>query len=515
MIREFMLEKILPNPYQTREGEDAEHVANLADSIAQQGMLQIPSARIAPGQQGRDALNGPLVQLVFGHSRLAAFKFLRDGGVSGFSSMPLNLVEMSDEEMFQAAVAENRERKDLTPIEEAKAMLVYRDQFRKNSEEIGKLFHLSDSAVRNKLRLLDLPSEVQVKVGRTVSESAARDILVFLSLPAAVREEETWSVGGRQSFDNLFKNMLEGEVSAEDLKELVDDTVRRGARMDRKEWKHTDELVGEGIIGVCKGCANLITRDGVEYCMQDSCFEAKEKAHRRQYLSQASLLSGIAILEDGKEGYGGHTGFDYGNEAALEEIRARRCENLRLRYDDGYSGGEGTREAAKITHLVAEGFPHASIVCGKRGGNCTCLKAKREGVAVEGGSEEELKAARQEMLRQRRYEEELIKQMVSTAAAKIARGLGELNFEAWKAVLEKITYDGKFKDAETIGALFAAACDLAVQRTYWGGRESVLMQLNELLVRCGLEELDISFGDGDEQGKPLMEVFAGEGDNVG
>lgn len=41
------------------------------------------------------------------------------------------------------------------------------------------------------------------------------------------------------------------------------------------------------------------------------------------------------------------------------------------------------------------------------------------------------------------------------------------------------------------------------------------MQLNELLVRCGLEELDISFGDGDEQGKPLMEVFAGEGDNVG
>ena len=220
MIKEFLLENILPNPYQTREGVDEEHIRSLADSIASQGLLQIPSARYG------DAFHHPgTVELAFRHNRLAAFKYLRDAGVSGFSSMPLNIVEMSDEEMFQAAVAENRARKDLTPIEEARAMLMYRDQFKKNSEEIGVLFNLSDSAVRNKLRLLDLPDEIKELVGKTLTESGAREVLAFQALPNEAKAEKTWHNGEQRTYEAMLKEMLADGVDAGELKDLVDSAV--------------------------------------------------------------------------------------------------------------------------------------------------------------------------------------------------------------------------------------------------------------------------------------------------
>ena len=510
--------RILPNPFQTRDGEDPEHVKNLALSIAEQGMLQIPSARIAPGQQGKDAAKEPMVQLVFGHSRLAAYQFLTDSGNEGFQRLPLNIVEMTDEQMFQAAVAENRERKDLTPIEEAKAMLTYKDQFKKNSEEIGRLFHLSDSAVRNKMRLLDLPAEVQSLVGKTLTEGAAREALVFMDLPEAVKQESSWHNGITMSLVEIFNDEVQKGITAEDLNDLVDGAIRgHGERMDRKAWKNTDELVGEGIVGLCKGCEFLFMHNGTEFCMNSACFDAKGIAFRRSYLSQASLLSGIPILDEEKYGYSDHTDFEYGKEAILAELKEKRCENLRLMYDS-YSG----RESEKATHLVDQGFEHAKIVCDKRNGFCTCLKAKEKGISIQGGeegvSEADLKTARRQMLQQQRYEQELIKQMTTEAAQKVAKGLREFEFETWKTVLNKLTYTRDFDNAGDIDQVIYALSGLIIQKTTWGGKEEVLRQLNEFLVKCGLNELDISFGEEvkeDEQareGKTLMEVFSEEED---
>jgi len=204
-VKMINLELIKPNPYQTRDHEDPAHIKNLAMSIAEQTMLQIPSARIHP--DAGVSMDPDVVQLAFGHSRLAAYKFLRDTGNLGFETMPLNLVEMDDLQMFEAAVAENRERKDLTPIEEAKAMLVYRDQFSKTSDEIGKLFHLSDSAVRGKLRLLDLPVEIQGMVGKTLTEGAAREVLTYESLPDTVKKAHVSSRGEFGSWQALEKHM--------------------------------------------------------------------------------------------------------------------------------------------------------------------------------------------------------------------------------------------------------------------------------------------------------------------
>jgi len=506
------LQRILPNPFQTRDGEDEEHVKSLAMSIAEQGLLQIPSARIAPGQQGKGAAKEPTVQLVFGHSRLAAYRFLTDAGNEGFDRLPLNIVEMNDEQMFQAAVAENRERKDLTPIEEAKAMLTYKDQFKKNSEEIGQLFHLSDSAVRNKMRLLDLPAEVQALVGKTLTEGAAREALVFMDLPEVIKQKTTWHNGINMALVEIFNDEVQKGISAEDLNDLVDGAMHQhGKRMDRKPWKNTDELVGEGIVGLCKGCEFLFTREGTEYCMTPDCFAAKESAFKRSYLSQASLLSGIPILDDDKYGYNEHTGFEYGKEALLAELKEKRCENLRLMYDS-YSG----RESQKVTHLVEQGFECAMIVCCKNSGRCTCLKAKEKGISIQGGeegvSEADLKATRRQMLQQERYEQELIKQMTIEAVLKLVKGIKEFQFETWKAALNTMLYGERFTKAETTDQVIYAFMMEVIGRKTYGGKENVLRQLNEFLVKCGLGELDISFGEEEPttKRKTLMEVFTDE-----
>ena len=517
MIKEYALYKILPNPFQTRERVDDEYIRALAKSISEQGLLQIPSARRIPEADD--------VELAFGHNRLAAFRYLCEIGATGFGSMPLNIVEMSDEEMFKAAVAENSARKDLTPIEEAKAMLVYRDQFKKNSEEIGALFNLSDSAVRNKLRLLDLPDEVKSLVGKTLTESAAREVLAFQGLPEEVKEEKTWRNGEQRTYEAALKEMIAEGVEAGEMKELVDEAVRQGGgRMDRKLWKNTDELVGDGIIGLCRGCAFLTAREGVDYCLKESCFEAKEMAHRMRYLSQANLLTGIAVLDNEKYGYNEYSDFGYGHEEAMKRARENGCENLRLKFEQG----GGYHDSCSLKEA---GFEHVKVVCGKRNGQCTCIKAANAGVEVEGGSEEDLKAARREMLQAQRNEQALIQSMKGTAENMIFNGLEAMSFETWREVLRKVAYDTGLKDATSMGTLLVRLVKLVVDKSTWGGRESVLEQLNKLLNACGLKELDISFEvpepslcDGAEsspcetsnsRGKTLIDVLAGDVEHGG
>jgi ParB-like chromosome segregation protein Spo0J len=182
------------NPWQPRGTETGEHIANLAVSIADDGLMQIPSARKV----------GERYQLAFGHSRLAAFKMLAsmqtgvfDAGdpesplgralhaakialenLTDFEQMPLNIMDIDDETMFRFAVSENVQRKDLNAIETAQAMRRYKDEFNRTSADVGALFGVNESTVRGTLRLLDLPDEARAMLGRgEISQGAARTLL--------------------------------------------------------------------------------------------------------------------------------------------------------------------------------------------------------------------------------------------------------------------------------------------------------------------------------------------------
>jgi ParB/RepB/Spo0J family partition protein len=438
------LDEILPNPWQTREREDPEHIKNLAMSIGERGLMQVPVARIVKD-------NGH-VQLAFGHSRLAAFKFLRDTGNKGFDTMPVSLQELDDLGMFQSAVAENVDRKDLTPVEEAKAMKVYMDQFGKSSAETGSLFHLAESTVRNKVRLLNLPAEIQEGFASGhMNEGAARELLALFDLPESLRQraENYWDDTHKPSC--IVRAALKGD-SGESIAERVSGIVRQYATdMSEAEWKQDREFAWvEAVIGPCKGCAFKMVREKKGYCLQKACFVAKQTAWRREYLQKAALLTGYPVLDDGVTQ---NTTFGYSDEKYLDVARAALCSNLRVAYDQSISSWEN----GKI-----DGFAHAKIVCTKRIGFCTCINASKAHVAMptqigktlvevlEGEeavsaetpapaplTEDQLKEIARTVRAKKRSDLEEVRAMMEDAGKIIAKGLREQNPALLKRILAK------------------------------------------------------------------------------
>jgi ParB-like chromosome segregation protein Spo0J len=181
------LDLIDPNPWQPRKTDDPEHIQNLAVSIAQDGLLQPPAARLA----------GERYQLVFGHSRYKAISFLNaadpqwfsEHGINtsnDYSCIPLEIIDLDDEGMYRQAVSENLQRRDLNPIEEAAAMQRAMTDFGYNSAQVGELFGRSDATVRGMIRYLDLPAGAKDLLGRgEISQNSARALLSMTKIAPA------------------------------------------------------------------------------------------------------------------------------------------------------------------------------------------------------------------------------------------------------------------------------------------------------------------------------------------
>jgi ParB family chromosome partitioning protein len=210
---EIFTDHFLPNPWQPREQIDPEDVKKLALSIAKDGLMQAPEGRWvfpdgtpARGMGSADLTGSGLrVQLAYGHSRLEAFRWLEvvkshSNLFGDWRKMPVVIRELTDEEMARRGVSENLARKDLNAIEEAHAMRRFRDEFGKTSGEIGEIFGLAESTVRNKIRLLNLPEALQQDLRRgLISEGTGRALLPLYDLPEAARSAAEDGEGLRPS----------------------------------------------------------------------------------------------------------------------------------------------------------------------------------------------------------------------------------------------------------------------------------------------------------------------------
>ena len=162
---------IVPNPNQPRTMFVREGLEELADSIAEHGILQPLSVRQVRGRY----------QLISGERRLRAARMV------GLATVPCILVEADDTESALLALVENLQRRDLDFMEEAVALRRLIVQHGLSQEEAARKVGKSQSAVANKLRLLKLAPEVLevVKEGG-LSERHARSLL---RLPAEQRLE--------------------------------------------------------------------------------------------------------------------------------------------------------------------------------------------------------------------------------------------------------------------------------------------------------------------------------------
>jgi len=160
--QEIPIQRIEPNPFQARHVFT--DIGELAAAILQQGFTSRLRVRPHPQKTG-------YYQLVYGERRLRAAQ------EAGLATLPCDVVEQNDEEMIEIGLAENIQRKDLNPLEEAEAFktLIERRGYtiRSLAERIGKHKDYVDS----RLGLLRAPPDVQAVVKqRPDSVRAAREI---------------------------------------------------------------------------------------------------------------------------------------------------------------------------------------------------------------------------------------------------------------------------------------------------------------------------------------------------
>lgn len=188
------IKEIQPNKGQPRKRFKAEELAELTDSIKQNGILQPLLVR----------RSGDHYEIVAGERRYQAAR------AAGLTEVPVVIREISDDDVFKLALIENLQRSDLTPLEEARG---YRQLIKDKGltqEELAKILSKSRSAITNTIRLLDLPKEVQELVDEgNLSAGHARAILAVPSEEGRIRlarkvVDERLSVRQTESLAPLF-----------------------------------------------------------------------------------------------------------------------------------------------------------------------------------------------------------------------------------------------------------------------------------------------------------------------
>jgi len=164
-LREINIDDISANPYQPRTVWDEQELADLADSMKTNGLVQPIIVRPA----------GSRFELIAGERRLRAAR------LASMKTIPALVRPATDEQLLELALVENIHRTDLNPIERAKAYQNYLNTFSLTQAEAAEHLGENRSVIANYLRLLDLPDEIkQMLALGQLSMGHARAIL---SLP--------------------------------------------------------------------------------------------------------------------------------------------------------------------------------------------------------------------------------------------------------------------------------------------------------------------------------------------
>ncbi len=144
---------LAPGPYQPRQSIDDDSLADLVQSIQQQGVLQPLLVRAKSGAMAKDKL--AKYEIVAGERRWRAAK------LAGFKSVPVIIRDLDDKAALAVALIENLQREDLSPIEVAESLHKLVEEFGLTHKEVAEAVGRSRSAVSNYLRLLDLEPSVR------------------------------------------------------------------------------------------------------------------------------------------------------------------------------------------------------------------------------------------------------------------------------------------------------------------------------------------------------------------
>ena len=183
---------IRPNPYQPRTEFDSKEIESLSESLKKDGLLQPVVVR--PAGAG-------FYQIVAGERRWRAAK------LAGLARVPVVIRSVDDKKMLELALVENIQRRDLNPMEKARAFKQLMTLNTWTQDQVADSLGMARPTVANFIRLLDLPLEIHEAVSRgTISMGHARALL---------------SVPQRATQVQLLKQIIQDDLSVRALEKLA------------------------------------------------------------------------------------------------------------------------------------------------------------------------------------------------------------------------------------------------------------------------------------------------------
>ena len=163
-VLQVAIEDIIPNRFQPRLAFDEEGLKELSESIKQHGIIQPLVLRRL----------GNKYEIIAGERRFKA------ATMAGLRQVPAIISDIDDNKSAEIALVENIQRRNLTPIEEAKSYKNLLDRGYMTQEQLAEKMGVSQSSIANKLRLLNLAPEVQdALLQEKISERHARSLLAL------------------------------------------------------------------------------------------------------------------------------------------------------------------------------------------------------------------------------------------------------------------------------------------------------------------------------------------------
>jgi ParB family chromosome partitioning protein len=208
-LQQIPTTKLIPGKFQPRRTMPETELAELAESIKQQGVLQPIVVRE----------NNERFEIVAGERRWRA------ANLAGLQQVPVIVKKVTDEEAMIIALVENIQRENLNPMEEAYALEKLAKELGFTHEETAKAVGKSRTAISNLLRLLHLQQEVKILVEKGKLDLGHAKVLLAVE-------------GTKQS--KLAKIIVEKQLSVRDTEALVQQELHAEENKQQKLQRPLD-----------------------------------------------------------------------------------------------------------------------------------------------------------------------------------------------------------------------------------------------------------------------------------
>lgn len=198
-VTELELSKIDPNPDQPRSSFDSSSIEELAQSIASVGIIQPLTVR--EGDYGRYII-------ISGERRYKAAR------KAGLTTVPVYVRKVNDQKLLEMALVENIQREDLNPLEIAITLDRLITECKITQETLSERVGKNRATISNYIRLLKLPSEIQVALSRNeISMGHAKALL-------SIEADEVQIM--------ILKNIIQNALSVRQTEQAIKQFLQKG-----------------------------------------------------------------------------------------------------------------------------------------------------------------------------------------------------------------------------------------------------------------------------------------------